>query len=84
MSDNMGGLRPAPRDPMVYIIVGVVLAAVGAIPTAIWDDGAVFGLLVALGALVALVGVIGQGVLLGVRAANYESYLNGLIDDAED
>lgn len=69
-----------PRDPAVFIGLGIVLGVVGAI----WlvSDGApgVGWIMVVVGSLVALYGVIGSAVSAGIRSAWHHS--NGDSDGA--
>lgn len=73
-------LRAAPRGPAIYLWVGLGLAIVGALLAAA-DDGQVPGVIVlAIAGVVTSIGVIGLGVLVGMRVVNHEAYLHRLID----
>jgi hypothetical protein len=78
-------LRPAPREPINLLIAGVVLGIVGGIIAVASEEAAPLGVLVAaIGGLIATIGAVGYGVLLGMRSANYEEYLYGLIEAGDD
>lgn len=74
-------LPRSPHDPIVLMVIGLGLGFVGGIVSL--TDAAPLGFFVAAaGGLVVFIGAVGQGVLMGLRVARYEQYLQDLIDEA--
>lgn len=80
--DPTHGLRPRPRDPYGYIVVGAVVSLIGA---ALLSAEIVIGpLLLVIGGPILFVGLTAQGVLVGMRTAQYFEYLDRTIEEAQE
>lgn len=70
-----------PQAPLNYIWVGLALAFVSGALLAIRVELA--WALFAIASTVLTIGVVGHGVFIGMRLAQYQEYLDRIIEDAE-
>lgn len=69
---------------MTYIYVGVGLTILGGLIAAAEDGQAIGTVILVLASIVGGIGIIGQGVVVGMRYANHEEYLHRLFESADE
>lgn len=82
MTDTDHDLRARPRDPYNYIVIGVVVTLIGsAVASLAGPPGA---LILMVGGPILFVGLVAQGVLVGMRMAQYFEYLDRTIEAGDE